>query len=80
LEADSFSASSRSILVLKKVQVLVTAYDVAETWHMVIMPTTVRRSWKAIFLDIEEEVFPSFKEDEILAAKLAVILQDMPGR
>lgn len=53
-------------------------YEVAKTWHVVIMPTTVHRSWKAIFHDVEEEDCLSFK-DEILAAKLAIILQDMPG-
>lgn len=58
-------------------QVLVTVYEVAKAWHVVIMPTTVCRSWKEIFLDIEEVCF-SFKEDEILTAKLAIILQDMP--
>jgi hypothetical protein len=44
-------------------QVLVAVYEVTKAWHVVIVPTTVHRSWKAIFLEIEEEDCLSFKDD-----------------
>lgn len=53
-------------------------YEVAKTWHVKVMPTTVSTRPGRHF-PWHRGRYLSFEKDEIRTTKLAIILQDMPG-
>ena len=62
----------------KTVTLLDAIYEVAHAWDS-IKPTTISKSWKKIFPEVETVDCNSFDEEEISTSELAAILQSTEG-